>query len=106
MPHEAELLTGKTGEAAALAIRRRGARVVAVEATGDGDVFAWDDQVRTVQLTDERVLVATLTHALLHGEAPWTATHQAVHAAGRTGRHLGGRPDLGSRSAVRGTSRS
>jgi ribokinase len=105
---EGELLTGielSTADAAIQAGRKllqRGPSLVAL-ATGDANVFVWDQDQLVIPLGDAEVrdttgggdaFTAALTVALDNNLALPDAARMAVAASGATVGHPGGRPDL------------
>ena len=106
---EAEQLTGKrledadTALAAAREVLRRGPELVVLEVSGQGNVFATNDDELFVPLADTPVvdttgagdaLVAALVVGVHRGDPLPKIAAAAVAAAGRTAGHPGGRPNL------------
>jgi ribokinase len=106
---EAELLLGEQIRSPQAALRagrrllREGPSLVVLAVQDAGNAFVWADGDLFLPLEDTDVvdttgagdaLVATLTATLLRGGTYEDAARQAVHAAGLTVRHPGGRPDL------------
>jgi ribokinase len=106
---EAELLLGEQIRSPQDALRagrrllQEGPALVALAVQVVGNAFVWADGDLFLPLEDTDgvdttgagdALVAALTAALLRGGTFEDAARQAVHAAGLTVRHPGGRPDL------------
>ncbi|MGH9107276.1 MAG: PfkB family carbohydrate kinase [Acidimicrobiales bacterium] len=98
-----EVHDGPSALNAARSLVRRGPRLVAVEAGGDGNVLVWDGGESLVPLTKTEVVdttgggdafVAALVVALARGEPPAEAGRAATEAAGLVVRRPGGRPSL------------